>query len=101
MDKSGAVVYRTDMVEPKEQSWNLLWDERYKGKIHHFQVWNEPNLTGEWGGKQDDVDWGRKLRKYMEARQMGWTAWSWSNDPYIVDRYAVTAFGRVVQGEES
>lgn len=25
--------------------------ERYKGKIAHFQVWNEPNLTGEWGGK--------------------------------------------------
>lgn len=28
-----SVVYRHDMVEPKEQSWNLLWDERYKGKI--------------------------------------------------------------------
>ncbi len=28
--------------------------ERYKGKIHHFQVWNEPNLTGEWGGKPID-----------------------------------------------
>lgn len=25
--------------------------ERYKGRIQHFQVWNEPNLTGEWGGK--------------------------------------------------
>ncbi len=24
---------------------------RYKGRIGHFQVWNEPNLTGEWGGK--------------------------------------------------
>jgi len=28
-----SVIYRNDMVEPKEQSWNLLWDERYKGKI--------------------------------------------------------------------
>lgn len=28
--------------------------ERYKGKIRHFQVWNEPNLTGEWGGKPID-----------------------------------------------
>ncbi len=28
--------------------------ERYKGKTHHFQVWNEPNLTGEWGGKPID-----------------------------------------------
>jgi O-antigen ligase len=24
--------------------------ERYKGKIKYFQIWNEPNLFGEWGG---------------------------------------------------
>ena len=24
---------------------------RYAGKVGHFQVWNEPNLDGEWGGK--------------------------------------------------
>jgi hypothetical protein len=23
--------------------------ERYKGRIHHYQVWNEPNLYPEWG----------------------------------------------------
>lgn len=23
---------------------------RYKGKINYFQIWNEPNLIGEWGG---------------------------------------------------
>jgi O-antigen ligase len=23
---------------------------RYKGKIKYFQIWNEPNLQGEWGG---------------------------------------------------
>jgi polysaccharide biosynthesis protein PslG len=23
---------------------------RYKGKIKYFQIWNEPNLHGEWGG---------------------------------------------------
>lgn len=23
---------------------------RYKGKIRYFQIWNEPNLIGEWGG---------------------------------------------------
>jgi spermidine/putrescine transport system substrate-binding protein len=28
-----AVIYRTDQVEPKADSWELLWDERYKGKI--------------------------------------------------------------------
>jgi O-antigen ligase len=24
--------------------------QRYKGKIKYFQIWNEPNLIGEWGG---------------------------------------------------
>ncbi len=23
---------------------------RYHGRIRHFQIWNEPNLAGEWGG---------------------------------------------------
>lgn len=25
--------------------------ERYKGRVTHFQVWNEPNLGIEWGGQ--------------------------------------------------
>lgn len=25
---------------------------RYKGKIHAYQIWNEPNLAREWGGKR-------------------------------------------------
>jgi spermidine/putrescine transport system substrate-binding protein len=28
-----SVIYRADLVKPEEQSWNLLWDERYKGKL--------------------------------------------------------------------
>jgi spermidine/putrescine transport system substrate-binding protein len=31
-----AVLYRTDKVQPKQRSWSLLWDERYKGKIAWF-----------------------------------------------------------------
>lgn len=23
---------------------------RYRGRVHHFQIWNEPNLAHEWGG---------------------------------------------------
>lgn len=23
---------------------------RYKGRVSHYQIWNEPNLEGEWGG---------------------------------------------------
>ena len=31
-----AILYRSDKVKPKERSWNLLFDERYKGKIAWF-----------------------------------------------------------------
>jgi hypothetical protein len=24
---------------------------RYKGRVRHFQIWNEPNLGAEWGGQ--------------------------------------------------
>ena len=28
-----SVLYRTDLVDIKEESWNLLWDKRYTGKL--------------------------------------------------------------------
>ncbi len=28
-----SVIYRSDLVKPKEDSWSLLWDERYGGHI--------------------------------------------------------------------
>src|SRR5205085_2167795 len=31
-----AILYRTDKVKPKANSWSLLYDERYKGKIAWF-----------------------------------------------------------------
>jgi spermidine/putrescine transport system substrate-binding protein len=31
-----AILYRTDKVHPKARSWNLIFDDRYKGKIAWF-----------------------------------------------------------------
>ncbi len=28
--------------------------ERYRGRVKYFQIWNEPNLFGEWGGRPPD-----------------------------------------------
>ena len=28
--------------------------QHFKGRIHHVQIWNEPNLTSEWGGRAPD-----------------------------------------------
>lgn len=37
---------------------------RYRGKIDHFQVWNEPNLQGEWGGRPISPEQYGLLLKY-------------------------------------
>jgi hypothetical protein len=28
--------------------------ERYRGRVHVYQIWNEPNLMSEWGGQPPD-----------------------------------------------
>lgn len=56
-----------------------------------------PVFAGEWGGRDEDVDWGRRLADYLDDLGIGWTAWSWSNEPFVVQRYAPTRFGGVVK----
>jgi polysaccharide biosynthesis protein PslG len=29
--------------------------ERYRGRVAAYQIWNEPNLTSEWGGRPPDA----------------------------------------------
>ena len=41
---------------------------RYKGRINHFQVWNEPNLNGEWGGKPISPEQYGLLLKYTAEK---------------------------------
>jgi hypothetical protein len=35
---------------------------RYKDRVNHFQVWNEPNLGEEWTGKADPAEYTRLLK---------------------------------------
>ncbi len=61
-----------------------------------------PVFAGEWGGEPGDLEWGARLRRYLDARDIGWTAWSWSDWPHLVadarrgDR-SPTAFGELVR----
>lgn len=43
---------------------------RYRGRIQHYQIWNEPNLAVEWGGhKPDAAGYARLLRTaFLAAR---------------------------------
>jgi polysaccharide biosynthesis protein PslG len=42
--------------------------QRYQGRITYFQLWNEPNLEGEWGGLPIDA------AGYVELLQAGYEA---------------------------
>ena len=49
---------------------------RYRGKIHYIQIWNEPNLQGEWGGQPIDP------AKFTDLLKAAYTA-AKSADPSI------------------
>src|SRR3546814_3917037 len=36
-----SVIYRTDLVEVEEESWTILWDERYAGRSEERRVGKE------------------------------------------------------------
>ena len=49
-----AILYRTDKVKPKSNSWGLLFDERYKGKIAWFDDLGRcSSMTGLYLGFKD------------------------------------------------
>lgn len=80
------VVYSTHVYEVKGPRWN-----HYFGALSR----NFPVFAGEWGG--DDVGWGRRLATYLENHGIGWTAWSWSNKPFLMQNGVPTPFGELVR----
>jgi polysaccharide biosynthesis protein PslG len=41
---------------------------RYKGRVDSYEIWNEPNITREWGGKAPDA------REYTEMLRASYAA---------------------------
>ena len=60
-----------------------------------------PIFVGEWGGADQDLEFGRELASIMRERGFGWTAWSWSDFPLLVSAPGCTptAFGSLVRDE--
>ncbi len=63
-----------------------------------------PVFVGEWGGKEEDLGFGHKLADLMRQRSLGWTAWSWADNPPLVlqpraPNYQPTPFGELVRNE--
>jgi hypothetical protein len=63
-----------------------------------------PVFVGEWGGSDPDLDFGRRLIGEMQRLGLGWTAWSWVDDPQLIQpprapNYEPTVFGKLVRDE--
>ncbi len=60
--------------------WNFVATvaERYKGRIEHIQIWNEPNLATEWGGEPVDS------RAYLELLRGAYSAIKGANPDALV-----------------
>lgn len=60
-----------------------------------------PIFVSEWGGTEQDLKFGAKLSSILRERQLGWTAWSWSDFPRLVTQPGSqpTVFGSLVRSE--
>jgi endoglucanase len=103
-DSNGAplsnIVYSTHVYPWLSVAWRRLekdWDRAFGHLASRVPV-----FAGEWGGEPGDLEWGTRLRRYLDARDIGWTAWSWSDWPHLVASaragdYSPTPFGELVR----
>jgi len=63
-----AILYRTDKVKPKSNSWGLLFDERYKGKIAWFDDLGMIVMTGIYLGFKDP--WNQTAAELKQSQQL-------------------------------
>jgi endoglucanase len=84
------IVYSSHVYSNKGSNWNEAFGNLSK---------SVPVFVGEFGGADtlDELDYLRRLTQYLEELEIGWTAWSWFDDPFLVTRNAPTAFGDLVR----
>jgi endoglucanase len=86
------VVYSSHVYPNKAKSWPAAF-----GSLSR----KAPVFLGEWGGTEEHLAWGEELLVYTDDRAIGWTAWSWSDHPHLIDKnrasYEPTPFGQLVR----
>jgi endoglucanase len=91
------IVYSTHIYSNRRQrDWSKAFG-RYR---------EVPIFVGEWGGTEQDLEFGANLALQMRSIAAGWTAWSWSDFPPLVQapgapEYNATPFGSLVRDELS
>ncbi len=85
------VVYSSHVYPSKTKSWHSAF-----GRLSA----EAPVFVGEFGGVEEQLLWGQELLGYLDARQIGWAAWSWADHPHLVKAqrgYEPTPFGVLVR----
>jgi spermidine/putrescine transport system substrate-binding protein len=66
---NSSVIYRADLVKPKQESWGVLWDEQLKGKISARDAVEGLLITaGLYGGAKDP--WDMNDDELAKAREL-------------------------------
>jgi endoglucanase len=107
----GGVDWAFDLRQIRVNAPNIVYSAHiYPNRQVHdwgkaLGAWNEaPVFVGEWGGKEENLAFGHQLAGLMRQRGLGWTAWSWVDEPPLVlqpgaPNYQPTSFGELVQNE--
>ena len=90
IDDLDNVVYSSHIYPNKGTDWDGAF-----GKLAE----SVPVFAGELGGADtaSELDYVRRLLDYLQQREIGFAAWSWFNEPFLVNRFSPTRFGQLVQ----
>jgi endoglucanase len=80
------IVYSTHVYEQRGTDWHGAF-----GRLAS----TAPVFAGEWGGT--NVVWGQRLAEYFDGLEIGWTAWSWCDEPRLQRDGTATEFGEFVR----
>ena len=85
------ILYRTDKVKPKEKSWSLMLDDRYKGKIAWFDDLNQLVWAGYYLGFKkpyDQTDAELKKSQALLKSKKGNVRMFWSSETDLQNAFA-------------
>jgi endoglucanase len=87
------LVYSTHVYRSKGRRWYRAF-----GRLAR----THPVFVAEIGGGNTDLRWGSELLNFLQKREIGWAAWSWSDKPFLIEpgdreNRTPTAFGRLVR----
>jgi hypothetical protein len=83
------LVYSTHVYRNKKDRWVRAFGEL---------ALEAPVFAGEFGGGEEDLEWGRRLLDYFDELAIGWTAWSLTDRPHLATPAGEpTAFGSLVR----